>query len=54
MKSKPPSGTKKIRLEDFEREILLRPPVIEDFDALVAMQALWRQKNRTSRDWTRE
>jgi len=51
MKSKPPTGTKKIRLEDFEREILLRPMVIEDFDALVAMQALCFPAMPT---WSRE
>jgi predicted amidohydrolase/ribosomal protein S18 acetylase RimI-like enzyme len=51
MKSKPPSGTKKIRLEDFERAILLRPLVIEDFDALVAMQALCFPDMPT---WSRE
>ncbi len=30
----------KIQLEDFEREILIRPLVIDDYDQLVAMQAL--------------
>lgn len=39
MASKPPTGTKPIQLEDFEREIILRPLVIDDFDALIAMQA---------------
>ena len=31
---------KPIRIEDFEREVVLRPLVIEDYDALVRMQAL--------------
>jgi len=31
--------TEPIRIEEFEREIVLRPLRIEDFDALVAMQA---------------
>jgi predicted amidohydrolase/ribosomal protein S18 acetylase RimI-like enzyme len=34
------SSARQIRLEDFEREIRLRPLAIEDYDELVAMQAL--------------
>ena len=34
------SRAKPIRIEDFEREVVLRPLRIEDFDTLVAMQAL--------------
>ena len=33
-----PTATKPIRLEDFEREIRIRPLSIEDFDELIAMQ----------------
>ncbi len=36
---KRPARAKPIRIEDFEREIILRPLRIEDFDALVEMQA---------------
>jgi predicted amidohydrolase/GNAT superfamily N-acetyltransferase len=40
MTPKPKTGTPKLRLEDFEREIVLRPLLIEDYDALIEMQTL--------------
>ncbi len=33
-------GAKPIRIEDFERQVILRPLRIEDYDALIEMQAL--------------
>lgn len=50
-KSPRPAPARKIRVEEFEREIVLRPLRIEDFEALVAMQALCFPGMQT---WARE
>jgi len=43
MARKTTSPTKPIVLEDFEREILLRPLRIEDFDALILLDLSWTE-----------